>query len=686
MSSPLDALFNPRSVAIVGASRSRDSIGGQILHNVVSAELRGAIYPVNPHTSEVASLSAFPSVRAIPGDVDLAIIAVPRPAVMGVIEDCGAKHVRCAVVITAGYAELGEAGAAAQRALGDRGRELGIRLVGPNCLGVLNTDRDVRLNATFGQSRPPAGAISFCSQSGALGLAVLDYARDLGLGIRQFVSVGNKVDVSTNDLLEHWEQDDETRVILLYVESFGNPRRFLEIARRVSRRKPILVLKSGRGTAGARAAQSHTGALAAKDAGVEALIAQAGVVRVGTLEELFDGARLLASQPLARGPRVGIVTNAGGPAIIAADALEAHGLVVPSLSRESEERLRAVLVPEASVRNPVDMVAGAHARDYASALAVVAHDPAIDSALVMLVPTKTADTVSVAKAIATVPTHKPLVACVLGSVGVAAQAVLGEAHIPSYGFPERAAAACAIAARYQRLRSRVVEAPPESKIVHPRFRGSRWLEPADVDSLLRAYGLTPAESRVVASAGAAADAAESVGFPVALKIVSSTITHKTEASGVVLGLSRSEDVQAQCRALLGRVGVDAVLVQRMAPKGVEVFVGLTRDPSLGALVAFGTGGTAVELWKDVVFRVAPLSHADAREMMEEIRGKPLLDGFRGAPAADRDAIERAIVAVSEIAVQSPEIAEIDINPLIALEPGRGAIVVDARVRIEEKTS
>ncbi|HEY1960589.1 MAG TPA: CoA-binding protein [Polyangiaceae bacterium] len=421
----LDALFRPRSVAVIGASRSRENIGGQVFHNLIAQEFCGPVYAINPNAIDVQSVPAYASLRDVRGEVDLAVIAVPRPKVMDAIEDCGAKHVPCAIVITAGFGELGPEGREAQTRLRNRARELGVRLVGPNCLGVLSTDDSVRLDANFGHAWPPSGNVSFCSQSGALGLAVLDVARDTGLGLRHFVSVGNKADVSTNDLLEYWEHDDATRVILLYVESFGNPRRFLEIARRVSRKKPIVALKSGRSEAGARAASSHTGALAGADVAIEALLAQAGVVRVGTLEELFDAARLLSSQPVARGRGVGILTNAGGPAIIAADALTARGLVVPSLADTTRKKLRAVLVPEASVANPVDMVAGARTSDYDAALPSVLGDPSVDAALVVMVPTASASPDELAPLLARATrTGKPVAACVLGECGGGARAAL----------------------------------------------------------------------------------------------------------------------------------------------------------------------------------------------------------------------------------------------------------------------
>jgi len=682
MAHALDALFLPQSVAVVGASRARESIGGQILANLLTTGFRGPVFPVNPNAREVQSVPAYASLAAVPGSVDLAVIAVPRPRVMEVVEDCGKKGVRSVVVITAGYAEMGAEGVAAQNALRDRVRALGMRMVGPNCLGVLNTDDSVRLDATFARSWPPRGHVSFCSQSGALGLAVLDYARTLGIGMRHFVSVGNKADVSTNDLLEYWEQDDATRVILLYVESFGNPKKFLDIARRVSRKKPIVALKSGRSAAGARAASSHTGALAGTDVAVSALLEQAGVVRVGTLEELFGAARLLASQPLPRGDRVGVLTNAGGPAIIATDALEARGLRVPALDDATAKQLREVLVPEASVQNPVDMVAGASARDYGVALPILAGSPSVDAALVVLVPTKRAEPIDVTASLLAARSRtdgKPIAACIVGAYDEQVRAVLGDAGIPAYTFPEDAAASFAAARHYARLRALDPGAAPAFDVGRTEpFEGNRWLSPREASGLLAAYGIRAPESEVASSDDEAVRVASRIGFPVALKILG--VTHKSDVGGVKLGLDGERAVRDAWKDL-ARLEARGALVQRMAPRGVELFVGMTRDPAFGPLVAFGVGGTSVELWGDVVFRLAPLTTTDAREMLDSIRAKKLLDGFRGAPPADRAAVESVLLRVSRLALDHPEIVELDINPLVSLAPGEGTLAVDARVRI-----
>ena len=424
----LDAVFRPRSVAVIGASRDRGTIGGAIFHNLIAHEFQGAVIPVNPNAGVVQSVIAYPSVEAIPGPVDLAVIVVPAAYTLAVLEQCGRKGVQAAIVISAGFKETGAEGAAREQALVECARRHRLRLVGPNCLGVLNTEPSVRLDATFAPSYPPPGNIAFSSQSGALGLAILEYAKDLNLGISHFISVGNKADVSGNDLLEFWEDDPRTDVILLYLESFGNPRRFTQIARRVGRRKPIIAVKSGRTSAGARAAASHTGSLAGTEAAVGALMQQSGVIRTDTIEELFDASMLLASQPLPAGPRVGIVTNAGGPGIMASDACESHGLILPSLDPGTVAALRAFLPPEASTRNPVDMIASATAESYQRAVRLVLLDPNIDALLAIFVPPIVTHAVEVARAIvagaalgASGDGHagiaKPVMTCFMGSHG-----------------------------------------------------------------------------------------------------------------------------------------------------------------------------------------------------------------------------------------------------------------------------
>ncbi|MBI4508896.1 MAG: acetate--CoA ligase family protein [Deltaproteobacteria bacterium] len=699
----LDPLFFPRSVAVVGASRSRGTIGGEIFHNLISDGFPGPVYPVNPTAIAVQSVRASASVREIPGPVDLAIIVVPRDKVLDAVDDCHEKGVKGLVVISAGFKETGPSGKKVEDQLVERVRRYGMRMVGPNCMGLLNTDPRVKLNATFAPTWPPSGNVAFSSQSGALGLAILDYARELGIGISTFVSMGNKADVSGNDLLEYWEADPATRVILLYLESLGNPVRFMQIARRVGRTKPIVVVKSGRTEAGARAASSHTGAMAGTDVAVEALLHQAGVIRTDTIEELFDTALILANQPAPKGNRVAILTNAGGPGIMASDACESRGLKLPSLSASTDQSLRSFLPPEASTRNPVDMIASASATSYEKALRLLLEDEAVDSVIVLFVPPIVTEAADVAFAIrrAASGASKPVITCFMGTHGIPeALSSLREGKFPSYSFPEAAAIALSHAVRYGRWRGRPEEgqvsvsgAAPGRARATLLARGAggregRWLNTDEVRQILGAFGISMPVAVFAQGVEEAASASEAIGFPVAVKLASRTIVHKTDVGGVILGIAEADGVRNAVRSIeerlehLGkRADMDGVIVQQMVPRGVETFVGVTQVPHFGKLIGFGIGGVNVEIWNDVVFRVHPLTRSDAEEMVEKIRGAKLLRGFRGAPSADREALVDTILRISALVEALPELQELDINPLVARPPGEGVIAVDARIRV-----
>lgn len=702
MNHPLDALFRPRSVAVIGASRKRGSIAGELFHNLLLSGFPGPIYPVNPAARSVQSVRAYPSILDIPDEVDLAVVVVPQRVAMKAVEDCAKKGVRGIVLITAGFAEVGPEGRALQQEIARVVRESGMRMLGPNCLGLLNTDPAVRLNATFAPTWPPTGSVAIASQSGALGISLLDYARNLGIGISMFASTGNKADISGNDLLEYWEGDDATRLIILYLESFGNPVRFMEIARRVSKKKPILVVKSGRTAAGARAASSHTGALAGMDVAVDALLGQAGVIRADTMDELFLLAGLLTNQPVPQGNRVAILTNAGGLGIMASDACESRGLELPELSANTIESLHAFLPRAASIANPVDMLASASAEDYERSLQLLLRDERIDSVIVLFVPALVTEAADMARAVvrAASGNQKPVLVCPVGTHGVPeALRILREAKIPTYAFPEDAAVALTHAVRYgQWLKKPAGVVPELSDVSRERARAvlegrqAGWLSADEVRALLEAYGIRMPRSRVVRSAGEAEEAARAFGGKVTVKLVSREIQHKTEVGGVKLGLSTPEEASRafdeiraglQARGLVDKM--DGALVQEMITGGVETYVGSTEAPGFGMLVAFGIGGINVELWKDVVFRVHPLTDLDAREMLEQIRGRALLEGFRGMPPADKEALVSAILRVDRLVGDNPEIRELDINPLVALPPGEGVVAIDARIRIEPKS-
>jgi acetyl coenzyme A synthetase (ADP forming)-like protein len=695
----LKLFFNPRAVAVIGASRQRGSIGGEIFHNLLTFGFNGPVYPVNPTAEVIQCVPAYPSVQAIPGPVDLAVIVVPAARVVEVAAECGQKGVKALVVISAGFSETGKEGQNRQAELIRVCRAAGMRLIGPNCMGIANTDPNVLLDATFAPGIPPHGRVGFSSQSGALGLAIIEYANSLGLGISTFVSVGNKADISGNDLIRYWESDEGTDVILLYLESFGNPKKFSQIARRVGRKKPIVVVKSGRSAAGARATSSHTGALiAASDVTVDALFRQAGVIRTDTLAELFDVASLLANQPLPRGNRVGIITNAGGPAILCADACEARGLEVPVLTEDSQRQLRSFLLPGASAINPVDMIASASADDYKKAINIAAADENIDALIVIFTPplvTRASDVASaILDSVREINRSKPVLTVFLSADGTPEELRSADVNIPSYAFPETAAIALARAARYREWRQRPETAAPvfenvradeaAAVIATALSRGDGWLEPAEVAALLSCYGLPLIEQRIVATPAEAGKAADEIDGEIAIKAIAPGLIHKTEAGAVRLHLAGADNVRsaaAEMAEQLEKHGQPPTgfVVQQMADPGVEMLVGVVHDPQFGPVVACGAGGVQVELLRDVSVRLTPLSREDAAEMIRSLKTYPLLRGFRGAPMADVDAVEEALLRVSAMVEDIPQIAELDCNPLIVHE--NGAVILDARVRV-----
>jgi acetyl coenzyme A synthetase (ADP forming)-like protein len=695
--------FEPRSVAVVGASRRRGTVAGELFHNLLEAGFNGPVYPVNPKASVVQSVLAYPSVLEVPGPVDLAVLALPAPYVVEAAGECAAKGVRGIVVISAGFAETGPEGVQRQRELLAVCRAAGMRLIGPNCLGIVNTDPEVSLDATFGPIVPLRGRVGFLSQSGALGLAIIDYANALGLGLSSFVSVGNKADISSNDLLSFWEQDERTDLVLLYLESFGNPRRFARIARRVARTKPVLAVKSGRSAAGARATSSHTGALlAASDVTVDALFDQAGVIRTDSLAELFDVASLLANQPIPAGRRVAIVTNAGGPGIMCADACEAGGLEVVQLSPRLRASLAEGLPAEAAIANPVDMLASAPPEHYRRTVDLVAGSGEVDAVIVIFIPPLPADTDAVVRAVrdATASAGSvPVLNVVMSSVDPPLEDGDGP-RLPRYRFPEDAAYALVRAGEYGVWRRRPTGTVPELPEARPDEaaallaaaladgQGGRWLSPEEVARLLACYGVPTAEWRLAGSPETAGAAAAALGGPVALKAVAPRLVHKTEAGAVRLGLAGTEAVQAAAAEMAAAVAaegyaVDGFVVQRMVGEGVELLVGVVHDASFGPVIACGAGGTAVELLKDVAVRITPLTDLDAAEMVRSLATYPLLDGYRGAPRADVAALEDLLLRVSALVEAHPTIAELDCNP-VKVRPD-GVVVVDARVRVEAAT-
>lgn len=691
----------PRSVAVIGASRDTTSIGGQLFHNLLTTAFHGPVYPVNPKADVVHGVPAYASILKVPGTVDVAFVVVPAALVAEVARKCGEKGVRGLVVISSGFSEVGGDGPARQQELLDVCRAHGMRIIGPNCMGIVNTDPEIRLNGTFATVYPPSGRVGFLSQSGALGLAVMQHATDLGLGLSSFVSVGNKADVSGNDLVAYWNEDPRTDVILLYLESFGNPRRFARLAREVGRRKPIVAVKSGRSAAGARAAASHTGALlAASDVTVDALFRQSGVIRTDTLEEMFDVATLLANQPAPKGDRVAIVTNAGGLGILCADTCEANGLTVPPLSHATTAKLREFLPAEASVANPVDMIASATAEEYGRAIRTVGEDPDVDAMIVIYIPPQAMKAPEVARsivlAIRDVGGRIPAATTFMSAKGLPDELQVDGMRVPSFAFPEQAAIAMARASAYGRWRSRPEGTVPRFPDIDPDQahaivagalgRGEGWLTAGEVERLLGCYRLPLARSVRAATPEEAGAAAADLGVPVALKAMGPDIVHKTEVGAVRLGLKGQEAVADAARDMADRVRaagltLDGFLVQEMVEGGVEMLVGVAQDPLFGPVIACSAGGTAVELLRDVSVRVSPITDLDADEMVRSLKTFPLLDGFRGAPKADVAALEDVILRVSALVEAHPSVAEMDCNPVMVLP--NGVPIVDARIRVQE---
>jgi acetate---CoA ligase (ADP-forming) len=727
----LTRFFRPERVAVVGASRDRHAIGGLVFDNLLEGGFAGVVYPVNPNTPYVQGVATYPSLSACPEVPDMVLVSVPAPYVADIVDEAGELGVNAVCVISAGFSEAGDEGIARQVDLLERARGHGLRIIGPNCMGLLNGHEDVRMNGTFSRTFPGPGRVSMSSQSGALGLAVLDHVNRLGLGISTFVSVGNKADISGNDLLLYWEEDEDTDVILLYLESFGNPRKFSRIARRVSRSKPIVAVKSGRTTAGVRAASSHTAAISSGDAAVDALFRQTGVIRTNTLTEMFDIATLIANQPVPRGGKVGILTNAGGPGILAADACEANGLEVPHLSERTRDQLNEFLPDEAGITNPVDMIASASADAYGRALRILGEADEIDIVFVIFIPAGTTETSDVARALVDasreLPDGVPVVPIFMSAEGLPPE--LAEANIPSFPFPESAARAMGRVVRHARWRRRPMGTPVEpdgldreraravvdaalatdtdetgrpqlgrahasdldssrgKKSQHPASadRG-RWLTNAEAEAILSAYGVPLARSRVVATAEEGAQAQEEFATPVAVKIAAPI--HKTDVGGIELGLTSPQEVhEAITRIRKGLIAADlerhadAFLVQEMVDDGVEMVVGVTHDPSFGPIVMTGMGGTLVELHRDVSVRITPLTDLDVEEMLSTLRMAPVLTGYRGSPPTDVAALKDLLHRINAMVEDLPEVAELDLNPVFVRPDGEGVVAVDLRMKL-----
>jgi len=702
----LKGILYPKSIAVVGASRYPGTIGYNLVRALVESRYVGAVYPVNPNVDVVSSIKTYPSVTAIPGPVDMAILAVPAPVVLKVAEECGQKGVKGLIVISDGFKEAGPEGAARERELREIALGHGMRIVGPNCMGVLNTDPAISMNATFSPANNLPGNVSFLSQSGAMGEVILGYARSLNIGLSTFVSAGNRADVSPNDLLQYWEHDPATKVILLYLESFGNPHNFMRITRRVSAKKPIVVVKSGSTSAGSRAASSHTGALATSETVTEALFRQTGLLRVNGVEELFDVASLLSNQPVPKGRRLVIVTNGGGPGILAADAASNHGLLLPEITGETLEAIKPHLKRNIHVNNPLDTTAQASPAEFEGILTELAADKGSDAVLFIFVPPSMVDVKEVENGLRRVAplyrsNKKTLLVCFMGHKGFSAEVGTPGKYVPSYTFPESAISALAKAVEYSERMARPESAPVKFHDVNrekaqqiislarkqsPQPRS--WLAGDQIGALLGCYGIRYAETKFAKTPNEAAAIAAKIGFPVVIKLASSTITHKTDVGGVRLNINSEKEVVLAFDAIkekLTQLGkekeMDGVMIQKMVTEGVEAIVGVSNDPSFGHLIMFGTGGVNAELMHDVAFRLNPLTELDARELIGSVKMTKLFDGYRGMQPADKPALQDLLLRLSAMVEDNPQISELDFNPVKVLPEGQGYWVVDARIAI-----
>jgi acetyl coenzyme A synthetase (ADP forming)-like protein len=698
--SQLDFLFYPKSLAVVGATATPGTVPYDILANIVQSGYQGRVYAVAPGKKSICGVPAYRYVLDLPETVDLAVIVFPAEVVDRALEQCGQKGIPAAIVISAGFREVGDAGRQREERLKELCRQYGISLIGPNCLGVINTDPVVRLNASFARAMPQPGPLAMLSQSGALCTAILDYARQRSIGFSKFVSFGNKAVVSEMDLLEYLAEDPQTTAILMYLEEISDGRRLYEVASRITRGpnpKPILLIKSARTSRGAAAASSHTGAMATEDAICDAVFEAAGILRVDTLEEMFDTAVLYTTQPMARGPRVGIVTNAGGPGVLATDAAIRFGLEVPPLSPSTRERLRQHLPATANMSNPVDVIGDARADRYQAAIQAVLEDPGIDQLVVILTPQSMTDIMAVADTVCLIAANspKPIAASFMGGVDVApAVARIEQAAVPHYRQPEDAMRAMANIQHILRMREMPQEDGPPPISEDSRRRSLAILEKAEPGLLsevqaleiLQLYGIQVPAYRLCQSPEEAVQAAEELGYPVVLRIHSRHVVHKTEIGGVILNLCNPESVRQGFEILRQRLRehvpeaeFEGIIVRKMIPAGYELIIGGKRDPSFGPIIMVGLGGIYVELWHAVAFALAPVTRNQARQLLARTNAAKLLSGLRGQKPGDVEAFIDAVLRVSYLLADCSRIAELDLNPVIVAEAGRGYAAADARI-------
>lgn len=694
MPSSLTPFFDAKGVAILGASTNPKKLSYGILENLVSYGYKGEIYPVNPNATEILGRKAYASISDVPDPVELAVVVLPVTVIMETMREIGERGIKAVVIITGGFRELGEEGAKVELAVKELARSYGMRVVGPNCVGTI----DVRtgLDSTFIKGLPPAGPIAFISQSGAICGGVIDLIINSRIGFSHFASLGNEMDVTETDMLEFFADDEQVKVIAMYVEGIQNGPRFMEVARRVSRRKPIVFLKAGKNDAGAKAVSSHTGSLAGSYAAYQAALEQAGVIEVDTISQLFNVAWALGSQALPAGKRVAIATNAGGAAALAADSLAFNGFELAQIAPEIQEKLRTKLNPSAQVSNPVDMLGSVSPEDYLWSLGNLDADAGVDVLLPILVPQSLVDTLGVAKAWVEVgkKTNKTLLSCLMGERStLESEQYLNEAGVPVYAFPDEAGRVLRGMAQYKQILKKstfkpvVVETTDREKMetALSLVEGIQAVGEYETRIMLEAYGIQNVPGDLALDVDEAVKIAEQAGFPVVMKIVSEDILHKSDAGGIALNVKDSQHLRVEYAEMMARITknepnarIRGVMVEQMAPKGLEVIVGMRRDPTFGPLMMFGLGGTMVELLKDISFKVAPLTDKDINEMIEKTLAGKLLKGYRGSAKTDIQAVKDTIARLSQLTLDNPEISEIEINPLIVYPEGQGAISLDSR--------
>ena len=696
----LEHFFNPSSVAVVGASQNPAKIGYDILNNIVRYGYGGAVYPINPRAQEILGHKAYPDLASAPSKINLVVVAVPAPAVMDVLEQCGKNAVDSIVIISAGFKETGPEGARLEKRLATQARELGIRVVGPNCLGIIDTAS--ALNASFAAGMPLAGHIGFFSQSGAMCVAILDWALGENVGFSRFVSLGNKMDISETEIMLSMGQDENTRVILGYLESIEDGPRFMKAARQVSKTKPIIIIKSGTTSAGAKAASSHTGALAGSEHAYRAAFKQSGIIHAESMRTLFGCAMAFANQPLPESPSLAIITNSGGPGILAADASDRSSLHLAPIRKETADRLREFLPPTASVYNPIDIIGDASHERYEKTLKVILNDDLIQAVLILLTPTAAVDAQAVARGIVGLAkdVDKPIMTAFMGEKRVrGARKIFQDHAIPTYDYPEDAVAALDAMLRYRQW----LEKPEEQyqrfeantskvrKVFASVIKQHRHdLVENEARQILTAYGFRLPENRIARTTNEAVAAALEIGYPVVMKIASPDVLHKSDMGGVRVGLETGAmveeaffDITSNIQLRQPKARILGVMVQEMIPQGKEVILGITRDMQFGPMIMFGLGGIYVEVLKDVAFRIAPLSVEEAGAMIRDVRSFPLLRGVRGEAPADIEGIQDALLRLSQMTIDFPEIIEADINPLLVCPEGQGTVAVDARITIQE---